>query len=186
MKSTRALMGEGEVSAYLEELRKKHEYKYFLLGVVGIMTGFRVSDLLKLVYGDFKAARSFLVVKEQKTGKTRQIAIQEELRAYVLDAKKMFGKRDKDYLFPGRYPDRPMDRTTAWRHLSEAAKVCGYPGIAVHGLRKTYAIRAYREFDGDLEKVRELMNHKYSDTTLYHYILANINLAELIKSELMG
>lgn len=186
MNSTRALTNGDEVAQFLDSLQRTQNYKFHMLAVVGIYTGFRLSDLLRLTYGDFSASKSSLVLREQKTRKMRQTVIQEPLRAFVLEVKRRYKHKNSDLMFPGRNPDKPMNRTTAFRHLKAAADECGLKRIAPHSLRKTYAVDAYRAFEGDIKKVSELMNHQYTDTTLNHYILCNFNLEDFLKEKLLN
>lgn len=180
------MINEAEVTVFLSALQKNHNYKYHMLAVIGLDTGLRVSDLLKLRYSDFKQNKSELVVKEQKTKKMHRIEIRAYLRAYVQTVKLRHCQRDTDLLFYGRYRNKPMDRSTVFRHFKAAAKAAGLDGIAVHSLRKTYAIEQYRASDGDLKHVSELLNHEYVETTLNHYILCNFDLESYIKQKLLG
>jgi integrase len=181
MHTTRAIIGDQAILAYLAELRQSHAYKYYLLAVVGLHTGLRIGDLLRLSYGDFSASKRDLVIREGKTGKLRHIAIGEALRVSVLRAKRLLGARDADYLFAGRYPGRPMCRSTAWRHLRAAAVTLGYQGIGTHSLRKTYAIQVLRATGGDIGEVSRRLNHTHASTTIQHYILPNIEVADMLR-----
>ena len=186
MNSTRGLINGEEVAQFPETLQRTQNYKFHMLAVVGIYTGFSISELLKLAYGDSTASKSPMVIKAHKTRKTRQIAIQDDLRAFVQGVKKRYKHKNSDLMFPGRKSDKAMDRTTAFRHLKAAAAECGFERISPHSLRKTYAIDAYRSENGNIQKVSELMNHQYTDTTLNHYILCNFDLQDFLKNQLLG
>src|SRR5690554_3555776 len=60
-------------------LKKKNDRNYMLF-VLGINTGLRIGDLLKLKVKDVKN-KSHIIIKEQKTSKFKQFLINSNLRA---------------------------------------------------------------------------------------------------------
>ncbi|MCR9290966.1 MAG: tyrosine-type recombinase/integrase, partial [Bacteroidetes bacterium] len=60
-----------EAKKCLAYLESKKEYNLLLTFAVGIHTGFRVSDLLELKYGDFSNDKEVLNIQERKTSKQR-------------------------------------------------------------------------------------------------------------------
>lgn len=159
----------------------RQDAKFGLLAQIGIETGLRVSDLLKLKYGAFNELSKALLVKEQKTGKYREIKITGVMRNGVWGLQCARGKSDQDYIFSGRDGTKPMHRSTVYRHLKRAGAQLGLEGIGTHSLRKTYAVGLFKASGGDLELVRERLNHKSSDTTLKHYIMSGISLETILK-----
>ena len=83
-----------------QALRKRNE-RDFILFMIGINTGLRVSDILPLRVRDVKGAK--MRVLEQKTNKIRSILINEKLRI-ALD-KYIKGMKDNDYLIASRNRD---------------------------------------------------------------------------------
>lgn len=146
---------------------------------LGFETGLRISDLLKLKYGQFKGQKTAFRIKEQKTGKFKTIRVSENMRQQIQDLKYLVNKSDKDFIFSVR-EGKPMSRTTAYRHLKRAGLHCGLDRVSPHSLRKTYAMNKFIESGGDIEFVREAMNHKYSSTTVQSYILSAIDTSTLI------
>jgi len=181
MKYVKPLINQKDIDKYLKSLKTSSGAKFEALAVLGIETGLRISDLLKLKYGQFGASKRYLRIREQKTGKYRDILITPVMREAVLRLKKSGRHNNNTYMFTGREIDRPMDRTTAYRHLRRAGEDLGYKGFGTHSLRKTYAIRLFKDSGGDVEYVRAMLNHKYSDTTLKSYIMSGIDTGSILE-----
>ncbi len=128
------------------------------LFILGINTGLRVSDLLKLKVGD--VLKPEVTVTEQKTGKRRRInlsGLSEEIERYTL------GKKPDDYLFASRKrtPEgetRPITPTQAYRSLQKAANLLERDDIGTHTMRKTFGYHHYKR-NKDVAILMELFNH---------------------------
>ncbi|MFE4073403.1 tyrosine-type recombinase/integrase [Peribacillus sp. YIM B13477] len=131
------------------------------LFVLGINTALRVSDLLKLTVGDLKG--SHLIVREQKTGKTRKQIISNSLRKEI--DRYIKGKADSEFLFPSRKGTAPISRVQAHRVLSEAGQSIGLEDISTHSLRKTWSYHYYKA-TGDIATVQKLLNHSSQMVTM--------------------
>ena len=133
---------------YKEE---KPNYRNYFLIKIGLYSAFRISDILKLKWGDIYdfstgCMRQHIVTKEQKTGKETKICIHPKVKASALKFLKMEGERvGKDtYIFRGRNIDAPLSRSQAWRIVKEAGNAVGIDGvISPHSLRKTFGYVAY-------------------------------------------
>ena len=169
---------------FLKTLFAESGDQYVVLAQLGFSTGLRISDLLKLKYGQFKRQKRVLQIKEQKTNKIKRIEITAAMREPVLELKKNTYSSDEDWVFSVR-AGKPMSRTTAYRHIKAAGARCNLTRVGPHSLRKTYAVNKFIESYGDIEFVREAMNHKYSETTLYSYLLAGLDIGELLKKVLL-
>ena len=123
----------------------------YLLIVMGVYTGLRISDLLSLtrfevydyVCGCF---RSHIHLVEQKTGKSKTIALNKTVvAALALYFKAQSGKAE-DYLFQsGRRAHSPIGRTQAWRIVKDAAAAVGlFHGVGCHSLRKSLGYHAWK------------------------------------------
>jgi len=165
---------------YLKTLNRLSGAKFVLLAFLGFRTGLRVSDLLKLKYGAFSEQKEALKIRETKTGKIRVIPIDGEMRAAVQRLKAFTFSNQRHFLFSGRDGAKPMCRTTAYRHLRRAGEELGLKHIGTHSLRKTFAVGLYIDSGGNLELVRDVLNHKHSDTTLHSYILSGVDLKQLL------
>lgn len=140
-----------------------------LLFLMGIYTGFRISDLLKLRVRDV-IDTTHIVITEQKTGKTRRVVIHDRLqlplRRYVEN------KARTDYLFESRQRSKsgkrkPLDRSTVDKFLKQAARDLGYKGsIATHSMRKTFGYRYYKASGGDIAALMKFYNHSSPEITI--------------------
>ncbi|XVL57909.1 tyrosine-type recombinase/integrase [Paenibacillus amylolyticus] len=81
--------------------------------------------------------------------------------------------RPTDYLFASRQiktisrmRNKPIDRTTAYRFLHEAAQEFRLKDIGVHSLRKTWAYRLYMDNPENLALLMDLFGHSDPRETL--------------------
>lgn len=147
-------------------VRSLRDYLFFCLG---IYSGLRVSDLCRLRVGDVRG--SHVRIKEKKNRNSRLFIIHPSIRA-DLD-RYIAGKKDTDYLFVSRQrkkvsrlKNQPIDRTTAYRILNEAAREFGLQEIGCHTLRKTWAYHIYKQDSGNLALLMEAFGHKDPAVTL--------------------
>jgi integrase len=143
-----------------------------LLFVLGINTGLRISDILKLRVGDVQ--NSHIVIKEQKTGKVNRFLVNQKLRKALDEHTRDLA--DEEYLFPSRKGGRPILRGQAYRILNTAAEAVGLTEIGTHTLRKTFGYHHYRRFK-DVALLQEILNHSSPSVTL-RYIGINQDLLD--------
>lgn len=153
-------------------LKAKSERNYMLF-VTGINSGLRISDILRLRVRDVK--RPYFNLKEQKTTKTKRIAmtpsLQRELKAYVED------KEDHEFLFQSREGlNKPIGRSMAYKILREAADYVSLEGIGTHTLRKTFGYHFYQQYK-DPALLQEIFNHSSEEITL-RYIGVNQDMMD--------
>ena len=122
-------------------LRSWNERNYILF-LVGINTGFRIGDILKLRVKDVQGWH--IRVREQKTGKQKTIkmtrTLKNELRKYVE------GKPLHHYLFQSRNGvNKPLDRRTVYWILKTAGNDLGIENIGTHTMRKTFGYHAWKQ-----------------------------------------
>jgi integrase len=134
----------------------------YIMFLMGINTGLRVSDLLNLKIKDVKGKKK-ITVKEGKTEKARTIHLTnifDELNTYV---KSIDGS---EWLFPSRKGDKPISRIQAYRQLNKASEMVDMPdGIGTHTMRKTFGYWHYKQFK-DVAELQMILNHSHPDITL--------------------
>ncbi|MFD2133323.1 site-specific integrase [Pseudogracilibacillus auburnensis] len=150
------------IDAMKKFLKSKSERNYILF-MVGINTGLRISDILPLRVGDVNR-RQYFVITEKKTDKRKHIQmtplLRRELKKYVE------GKEDDEYLFTSRQGvNRPIGRSMAYKILREAAEYVGLDSIGTHTLRKTFGYHFYQKYK-DVVMLMEIFNHTEEKTTL--------------------
>jgi len=135
-------------------LKKKNERNYVLF-VVGIYTGLRISDILALKVGDLKKDRLFL--REIKTSKLKTIPIHPELKKLIKSY--LEGRENHEYLIQSRKGiNRPIKRCAAYKILRDVAKRFGLESIGTHTLRKTFGYHFHKQTNNS-EMLREIFNH---------------------------
>lgn len=134
---------------------------------ISLATGLRMGDVLLLRREQLQKGQRF-TVREQKTGKTRRVFLPQTLHRRALS---MAGSV---YVFEGRLNGRkPRTRQAVYKDLMRAAGLFRLrEHISPHTCRKVWAVNAYRESGGDLEKVKKLLNHDSEAVTML-YALAD-------------
>ncbi|ADC52311.1 integrase (plasmid) [Alkalihalophilus pseudofirmus OF4] len=175
----------------INEIKKKLEDKSdrdLLLFVLGINTGIRVSDLLKLKVGDVwdeGNPKEFLCILDDKNF---------ERKAYYLNTKVKIALNNylfnleyqlDDFLFRSKKQNQPITRQQAYRIINNAAKEVGISGnIGTHTLRKTFGYHAYRKGIA-ISLLKSIYNHTTPAETLRyigidkneeHHIKIDVNL----------
>src|SRR5690606_15062939 len=106
----------------------------YILFLIGINTGLRVGDLLKLKVSDVKRKKK-VIIMEGKTKKPRTINltnIYDEIQSYIAQI-------DSQWLYPRRIEENPITPTQAYRQLNKAAGMVDMgDGIGTHTMRKTF------------------------------------------------
>ncbi|MFD0771645.1 site-specific integrase [Bacillus sp. CGMCC 1.60114] len=156
-----------QIQQIKEYLKEKSERNYILF-VMGINTGLRISDILKLKVGDLKG--SHISMREMKTGKQKRIQITAALRREL----KWFieGREDHEYLIKSRQgSNRPIGRSMAYKILRAAAAEFGLDEIGTHTLRKTFGYHMYMQTK-NIALLMEIFNHSSERVTL-RYIGVN-------------
>ncbi|WP_085523868.1 site-specific integrase [Tuberibacillus sp. Marseille-P3662] len=156
-----------KIEAVKHYLKSRSDRNY-LLFVLGINTGLRVSDILTIKVGDVKGTH--LRIREGKTKKQKMIRItptlKREIKGYIED------KDDHEYIFKSRIGDnKPIGRSMTYKILRDAADAYNLVDIGTHTMRKTFGYHFYQKYK-DVALLQELFNHSSPDITL-RYIGVN-------------
>ena len=153
------------IKEYLK-LRSMRNYLFFCFG---IYSGLRVSDLRLLKVGMVRGTHVTIMEKKNKNKKKFIIhpVIKDDLNRYIA------GKSDNDFLFPSRQiktksrlRNQPIDRSTAYRMLNDAAHEFGLSEIGTHTMRKTWGYHLYRQDSRNLALLMEMFGHSDQSITL--------------------
>ena len=148
----------------------------YILFLVGINSGLRVGDLLRIKVSEIQG-KKVVSLREGKTGKRRTIHlgnIYDELNAYIDTL------NGSEWLFPSRKGQNPITRVQAYRQLNKAAQMADMPdGIGTHTLRKTFGYWHYKQFK-DIAELQNILNHIHPQITLCYIGIT----AEQIESNL--
>lgn len=146
----------------IKALLKRQSYRDYFMFVMGINTGLRISDILKLRVQDVRD-RTYITIKEQKTGKAKRFKINAALRSIVDEY--ITGMNYQDYLFPSRKGSKPIGRVQAYKVLNAVARKVGLDEIGTHTLRKTFGYHFYQKTK-DVAQLQEILNHSAPSVTL--------------------
>lgn len=140
--------------------RSSRDYMFF---VIGVNTGFRISDILKLKVSHVKG-QSHITIREKKTNKEKKALINDMLRAEINRYIQEMGE-DK-YLFQSQKGvNKPITRVQAYRILNEAAEEIGLAEIGTHTIRKTFGYWHYKK-NNDIALLQKHFNHSSPSITL--------------------
>lgn len=147
-----------KIKAYLLERNERN----YILFLIGINTGLRISDILRLKVRDVDSTH--IVIREQKTRKQKRIRLtpqlRREIRRYIQD------KPPDQYLILSRVGNnKPIGRSMAYKILREVADHYGLREIGTHTLRKTFGYHYYQQTK-DVATLQHIFNHSDPSVTL--------------------
>ena len=146
-RTTTTSMNWDDFKSLISKLERDNEFKFCLLIAVGVFTGLRISDLLKLQFNQFENTE-ILTIQEQKTKKTRRIKINVDLKEIVERIRGKMGVADANqYIFVNRYGTKPIDQSYVNVKLKEIFKqydIVLEGNASSHLFRKTLGNRVLR------------------------------------------
>lgn len=131
-----------------------------LIFLMGINTGLRVNDLVRLKVRDVKD-KDIFHIREGKTNKRREINIsmlRDEIERFI------DGKDLDDYLFKSQKGNNHITTTQVYRILNDAADFLGRDDVGTHTMRKTFGYHHYKRFK-DVAILQEIFNHSAPSIT---------------------
>lgn len=150
----------------------------YILFLLGINSGLRVGDLLKIKTSEIQG-KKVVSLREGKTGKRRTIHlgnIYEELDAYIRTLE------GAEWLFPSRKGNGPITRVQAYRQLQKAAQMVDISvGIGTHTLRKTFGYWHYKQFK-DIAELQNILNHAHPQITLRYIGITDEQIESNLKA----
>jgi len=184
MKGCRALT-DLEVSRVSKILRSPRDRA---LWVLGVRSGFRISELLSLKVSDVKQFGRMVervrVESRNTKGKqgSRSVALHQEAKSVLevyLDSIDI--KDDGQPLFKSRKGEGAITRNQAWRILKDAFNSLELQGkLATHSMRKSFCQRMYLLLDKDVFKTQQLMGHKSLSSTANYLSFNQKDLDEAV------
>lgn len=168
MKAVEPIRDPKQINTVKKYLKGKNVRDYALF-TVGINIALRISDLLKLTWGDVLDDSIFktVVLREDKTGKMRNIKLNKVSRKALeelLDTLDTYNMNE--YIFKSREGDnKPITRQQAFYILRDAASAVGIKEkVGTHTLRKTWGYHAWKKgYSPAL--IMETLNHSNLTTT---------------------
>lgn len=177
MKGSRPLT-DAEIRRVTASFKGAHSARDRALFLLGVRSGFRVSEILSLRFADLlhggKIAERVTVSRRAMKGKTegRSVVLHSEARAAleVLAAElRREGNIDPlDFVFQSRKGDNsPIGRVQAWRVLNAAFQGLRLAGkLGTHSMRKSFANRVYERLGFDLIRTQAALGHRNIGSTV--------------------
>ncbi|WP_227002691.1 site-specific integrase [Salicibibacter kimchii] len=153
---------------YINAIKRSLHGRNRLLFIVGINSGLRVSDLLKLKVGDLRG--DYVQIREGKTGKTKKFALNDAIKKAVKELVPADAS-DDDFAFPSRKGGgkKALSRQQAYNILNEAVERAGLSdkigAIGTHSMRKAWAYAAYQN-GTPMPLLMKALNHASQRETL--------------------
>jgi len=154
-------------------LKKPKTAVFYTLFVVGVNTNLRISDLRNLTWKQVWAdgtreLREHIYLKEKKTGKTRQIWVNENVKEalqYLLENIPV--PQGTNPIFRNPRTRKVYCREYLSRRMGvEARKVGIQDPIGIHSLRKTWGYHAVVTFEQPITMVQAAFNHASQGETM--------------------
>ncbi|UYX55507.1 tyrosine-type recombinase/integrase [Bacillus thuringiensis] len=146
-------------------LKRHYSERDYILFLIGIHTGLRVSDLLQIETQTIvklkRKKRKEFKIKEGKTEKERMInltSIFDEVYSYAQAL-------ESTWLFPSRKGDQSISKIQAYRQLQKAGDFADVESIGTHTMRKTFGYWFYKQTK-DVAILQEILNHNTPQITL--------------------
>ncbi len=147
----------------VKQILKKKSFRNYLLFLIGINSGLRISDILKLKVSDVKN-KKYIELVEQKTNKFRRFPITKSYKSEI--DKFVCDKNLQDWLFTGNNSKKPLSRVQAYRIIHKACIAAEIQArIGTHTLRKTFGYHFYKK-NKDIALLQHILNHSNPSVTL--------------------
>lgn len=158
-RTTTSALDWDDFKSLIGKLERDGEFKFCLLVATGVFSGLRIGDLLRLKFSQFHG--NILEIQEKKTGKTRRIKINPDLKKLVSRLQEKLGAGDESYMFINRYGTKPIDRSYVNVKLKEIFKKYSIHverNISSHLFRKSLGNRVMKMNNGKNEALYLLMD----------------------------
>ncbi|WP_459907135.1 site-specific integrase [Desulfotomaculum defluvii] len=166
----------------MKKILKAGSLRDYALFTLGINSGLRISDLLKLKVSDVlegKKIRDRIIIREQKTGKAKDFPLGKTAKKSLEEHLASWTHQPEDFLFRSRKGKGALTRQQAYNIINNAAHAVGIQeNIGTHTLRKTFGYHAYKQ-GTDLTLIQKLLNHSAPSVTLRYIGITQDQLDEV-------
>ena len=146
----------------VEQYLKAHNERDYVLWILGVNSGLRVSDIVGLNVSDV-VDKTHITIIEKKTQKRKSFYINNKLKRVL----KPFIK-DRDFnepLFLGKQGKR-LNQRQVYRFLTTACQVLGIKAkVSTHTMRRTFGYHHYQQYK-DAVILQKIFNHSSQRITL--------------------
>lgn len=162
-----------EMANYL----KSESERNYIMYMIGINAGLRISDILKLKVSDVRD-KSYISIREKKTKKQRLIKINPALRK-ALDSYTSDIDLNDHLIMSREGENKPLSREMAYKILKRAAQKFNIESMGTHTLRKTFGYHFYKKYK-DIAYLQDIFNHSTPEITLRYIGINQESMDELI------
>lgn len=167
------------LNKFIEELDTgKNGKRNQLIFKLGISTGLRISDIVKIQVADIKGKTEFELV-EQKTGKKRKVYLHHvltDLMEYLTTL-----EVDSIWLFPNSWDNtKHISTNQYYKVLQKIASELNLDYIGTHSMRKTFGYRYYKKYK-DVATLMTIFNHSSPQITLRYIGIVEEDIKNTLK-----
>ncbi len=148
----------------VEQYLKEHNERDYVLWVLGVNSGLRVSDIVGLNVSDV-VDKTHITIIEKKTQKRKSFYINDKLKRVL---KPFIKDRDFDEpLFLGRQGKR-LNQRQVYRFLIATCQALGIKAkVSTHTMRRTFGYHHYQQYK-DAVILQKIFNHSSQRITLMY------------------
>ena len=148
----------------IEKYLKDHNERNYVIWVLGLNSGLRVSDILSLNVSDV-VDKTHITIIEKKTQKRKSFYINQKLsgvlKSYTL------GRNINEPLFLGNRGKR-LDRKQVYRFIIDVCNKVGIKSkVSTHTMRRTFGYHHYQQYK-DPVILQKIFNHSSQRITLMY------------------
>lgn len=164
---------------FISELDKgKNGKRNVLIFKIGLSTGLRISDIIKIKVIDVKGKTEFELT-EQKTGKKRKVYLHQVLTELTEYLNKI--NKDEVWLFSSNWDDsKHITANQYYKILQKTANSLDLDYIGTHTMRKTFGYWYYKEYK-DVATLMTIFNHSSPSITLKYIDITEEEIKNTLK-----
>lgn len=157
-----ALRSEKDIEKVKRYFKNHNDKRLYPLLIIGLNTGLRISDLVKLRVEDFRNRKYLIIDSEEKTEKRKEIIINQNIKDVIQE---YYSEAKKDeYLFKSQKGGH-ICTDYAYSITKKALKACKLPyNTGTHTFRKTHG-KKIDEVHG-IEMTQIVLGHDNQRDTL--------------------
>lgn len=148
----------------VEQYLKERNYRDYVIWVLGLNSGLRVSDIIGLNVSDV-TNKTHISIIEKKTSKQKNFYINDKLKRVLEDFTR--GRVLEEPLFIGKQ-GRRLDRSQVYRFIKKACDDNGIKThVSTHTMRKSFGYHHYQKFKDSII-LQKIFNHSSQRITLMY------------------
>lgn len=162
-------LSDNEVTLVLNQLVRDRDRALFVLG---LKTGFRITELLSVkvsdVFQNGHVSDYLRIERRNMKGSSRVVVLNDLAKRELSDYIKKSGLENNNFLFKSRVGEnRAISRFQAWSILKMAFAFAGLSGhLATHSMRKSFAKKVHKALGNDLFMTQKALGHKSIMSTI--------------------